>query len=314
MALIKINEVIEYQFIKIPKVLFEDSMYIDLSLSSKVIYGFLLDRMYLSQKNNWFDENNNVYLKFTREKLSKKLKLSEKTITKSMKELKALGLIDEKRIGLGSSNVIYIGKLKLSVPEETKSEIQNIQNGVSEKEKKENQEPKKLPFCNSKIYGSKTEKSSVQDTKNLLPNNTNINNTNNKNTEYSQSVNNILNEIEELDEIKKNCELHLFEKQDYKGNVDKRTRNMVENIIEQMFFSKEIEIDKAIIPQSIVRNKMKELNAAKIFYALDKLKVKVKNSKEITNSTKYLVTCVYNAINEYMSDAEIEFNRMSIAE
>lgn len=57
--------VIEYY--QIPQELFINPIYKDkLNLDSKLLYGFLLDRLYLSLKNNLCDENNNVYLIFTR--------------------------------------------------------------------------------------------------------------------------------------------------------------------------------------------------------------------------------------------------------
>jgi len=84
-------------------------------------------------------------------------------------------------------------------------------------------------------------------------------------------------------------------------------REVIENAIEMMYYSSSITIGNAVIPQYIVRNKLKQLNGAKIFYALEKLKNNLKNTENFSNSSKYIISCLYNAINEYFSDAEIQF-------
>ena len=177
----------------------------------------------------------------------------------------------------GRPNLIYLGKLIIG-----------------------NQESIFLQFKNCKNYNSETEKTSSQDMEKLqLINNTNINNLNKSNTEISQS--------NELDQIKEQCELHILEEEDEFGNINKRKREMVENAIEMMYYSKSIKIDNAIIPQELVRNKLKQLNGAKICYALQKLNTSLGNTQNVTNSTRYLISCIYNAITEYYSDAEIQY-------
>lgn len=100
MNLIKANEIVQYQFYAIPKALFTEEKYINLSTEAKIIYSFLLDRIGLSQRNYWHDEKNNVYLIFKRKDISELLNISEKTIIKAVKELKNVDLLYEKRQGL----------------------------------------------------------------------------------------------------------------------------------------------------------------------------------------------------------------------
>ena len=45
-----------YAFYKIPRVLFTDGSFRQLSTDGKVLYGLLLDRISLSSKNGWIDE------------------------------------------------------------------------------------------------------------------------------------------------------------------------------------------------------------------------------------------------------------------
>lgn len=51
----KKNEAEKYVFYKIPKALFTDDKYKSVSTDAKMLYGLLLDRMYLSAKNGWID-------------------------------------------------------------------------------------------------------------------------------------------------------------------------------------------------------------------------------------------------------------------
>ena len=111
----KSNETLEHKYYQIPQELFVNEKYKNkLNSDSKILYAFLLDRLSLSQKNHWMDEDNNVYLIFTREEVQEKLNLSDKTVTKSFKILMEVNLVQEKRQGLGKPNLIYVGKINHS--------------------------------------------------------------------------------------------------------------------------------------------------------------------------------------------------------
>ena len=49
------TEADQFSFYRIPKALFTDSYFKDLSSDAKILYGLMLDRMSLSIKNQWFD-------------------------------------------------------------------------------------------------------------------------------------------------------------------------------------------------------------------------------------------------------------------
>ena len=51
-----------FSFYRIPKALFQDSRFQQLSTDAKTLYGILLDRMSLSVKNGWLDEQNRVFI------------------------------------------------------------------------------------------------------------------------------------------------------------------------------------------------------------------------------------------------------------
>ena len=63
----------QFSFCRISQALFTDAQFKDLSTDAKVLYGILLDRMSLSLKNYWLDEQNRVYIIFTREEIMESL-------------------------------------------------------------------------------------------------------------------------------------------------------------------------------------------------------------------------------------------------
>ena len=52
----------QFSFIRIPRMLLTEETFSSLTLQSKMLYSVLLDRMSLSMKNGWFDEENRVYI------------------------------------------------------------------------------------------------------------------------------------------------------------------------------------------------------------------------------------------------------------
>jgi len=109
----EINERIENTYYQLPMELFENPLYKDkLSSDSKILYAFLLNRLQLSAKNNWNDDDGNLYLIFTRKQVQERLNLCDKTVTKAFKQLSECNLISEKKQGATKPNLIYVGKIE----------------------------------------------------------------------------------------------------------------------------------------------------------------------------------------------------------
>lgn len=107
-----INEVENNQFFKFPKWLF-DEPYISLKDRAKLMYMLLWDRLSLSKKNNWYDDDGRVYIYYTIEQLKGELKCSTQSVVIAKKELSDFGLIEEVRQGVNKPNKIYVcGLLK----------------------------------------------------------------------------------------------------------------------------------------------------------------------------------------------------------
>ena len=96
-----------FSFYRIPKALFQEQRFQSLSTDAKTLYGILLDRMSLSAKNGWLDEQNRVFIIFTIEDVKRSLCCADNKATKLLRELEEFGLIERKRRGLGRPSLVY---------------------------------------------------------------------------------------------------------------------------------------------------------------------------------------------------------------
>lgn len=97
-----------FSYFRVPKILFRDIKFKDLSTDAKTLYGILLDRMGLSVKNGWLDEQGRVYIIFPVQEVMDALGCADNKATKLFRELEKFGLIERKRRGLGIPNLIYV--------------------------------------------------------------------------------------------------------------------------------------------------------------------------------------------------------------
>ena len=283
MKIYKINETLEYSFYQMPQELFDNEKYKKLSLEAKVIYSFLLNRMKLSKINHWINNQGEIYLIYTRKEIQNKLNLSDKPVTRAFKELRNANLIKEEKQGFGKPNLIYIGKI-----EHEEIETNDI---ISDYNMETDSEYIRLDNQRRRDYFEGEHP--ISNTENLRINNKYIIKQKNNNIDVSQSD----IEKENLEYIKQKCELYLF---------DEKQRNIIENVLDIMFYSKELKIGQAILPKENVRSRMQLLNASIIFYALDKLNY-LKPDTQIYSSTNFIISCLYNAITEYYSDSHLQF-------
>ena len=217
----KINETLSNKYYQIPQELFENSLYKDnLNSDSKILYAFLLDRLSLSQKHHWVDEEYRIYLIFTREEVQEKLHLSDKTVTKAFKQLSNVGLVEEKRQGLGKPNLIYVGKIQY--------------------EEKEN-----IRFQSRKNYDSGEENITALESEDLRGINTNIIKTNIINTE---SINPNNDNEHELQKIKDKCKLNEFAKEEI---------TILEDVIDSLYYKDTLKVGSVIVNHYKILDKLK---------------------------------------------------------
>lgn len=251
----KINEILENKYYQIPQELFTNEKYKDnLNSDSKILYAFLLDRLTLSQKNHWVDNENRVYLIFTREEVQHKLGLSEKTVIKAFKQLSEVKLIAEKRQGLGKPNLIYVGKIQHEeIPEQENLQVQNCKN-----------------------YSSRTANNTVLEVENLQTINTNNIKPNIIKTE---SIN--PKSDDELEKIKQQCKLDDFSKEE---------KSILEDVIDSLYYKDTLKVGNVTVNHLKILDKLQLIVKENLIQLLDILK----NIDNIQNAKNYLMICLYN--------------------
>ena len=123
----------QFAFFRIPKLLMTDSRYKVLSVNAKMLYGLMLDRMSLSRRNNWIDEEQKVYIIYSVEEAAGELGCSKPTAVKAMSELKEIGLIEKKRRGQGCPDHIYVMNFTTLSMENEKKNLDSADGTESEK-------------------------------------------------------------------------------------------------------------------------------------------------------------------------------------
>lgn len=330
MNLYKINDIISCEFLKIPKAMFANGKYRKLSSDAKLAYALLYDRLSLSKLNGWINENDEVYLIYTREEIAEDLGITYKKSISAFKELTDAGLIAEQRQGRGMPNKIFIVKLELSEKhakkyvkrenlryadsvclEENMSEYKMCQNGISE-ETMPMQEVPNEDIKNFQNSTSRSAETAVLDVPELHSNNTYINQIYNNHTEKSQSVNQrsrfklyteSAEEISQdrqtdspyrLEDILERCQLEYF---------DEEERKILYDALERMFYSDGLKIGNARLPQDKVRSRMYEIDYNTLKSAICNLH---KNTKPISNITAYVMSTIFNCITEEYSLLHID--------
>lgn len=269
----------QFSFFRIPKVLYTDPIFKSLTSDAKVLYGILLDRMELSMKNEWIDENNRVYIYFTIETIMEIMGWGNKKSVKVLAELdtdKGIGLIEKKRQGQGKPTKIYV-----------KNFIVDKSSGMSKGDFKKCQKD------NSRsVYKKGLEMSKGQ------ANNTNINNTD------SSDTNLILSSREGLDEgldtsekyreiIHNNIEYNHFKQ--YRKFSMENIDNIVELMVDVCVLeSGTVAINGNQTPVSLVKNRFLKFTSSHLEYVLDSLD---ENPSNIRNIRNYLLTTIYNSVN-----------------
>ena len=310
----------QYSFYRVPKVLFTAECFKSLSCEAKVLYGLMLDRMSLSIKNRWFDEEDRVYIIFTVEEIAELLNCGTQKAVKLMKELddnQGIGLIEKKRLGLGKPNVIYVKNFILKEkcsPEqrgkapENLGNTQNSENHNSRIVKTTNQELPESQFKNDENHTSRIVEITTQEVPNSQSNNTDINNTDFNETDFNEidSIQSYLSpsagEVrpvgEDVIERMETSRALIQENIDYECFLDRREKEDVDELIELMVEilmmpdDSVVRIGGADKPVSVVKSRFLKLTYSHIEYVLFSLH---RNTSKVANIRAYLLTTLYNS-------------------
>ena len=256
-----------FSFFRIPKALFQEQQFQDLSTDAKTLYGILLDRMSLSVKNEWFDKKGRVFIIFTIEDVKRTLRCADNKATRLLRELEKFGLIERKRRGQGKPCLVYVKNFSA---ESSKGSVKNRDNDDS---------------CGSKIACQDPVKSRGIKKK---ENKTEMNNTNPILSDESEKMKN----RELLEEyFSRSLEIDLLLRL-YPDDED--TLYQIVNLLVDTCATnrKTLRIAGDDKPAEVVRSRFMKLNADHIRFVL---KCLAENSSPIRNMKQYLLASLYNA-------------------
>ena len=284
------KEADQYSFYKIPKLLFTDAYFKNLSVEAKVLYGLMLDRMSLSMKNQWLDEEGRAYIYYSLEDIMDALGCSNKKAISVIKELDmdtGIGLIERKRQGQGKPTMIYLKQFMIQ-------DVQKCKNDTSEK-KTVIPEVKNLHVLKCKNAMSRSEENTHLEVKKLHTNKNNINNTELSNTESNLIVSEndgIGSDVDAYAKlIKENMEMDILrERYPYDQEL---LDGIFDLILETVLCENEsIIIASNKYPAALVKSKFLKLNSSHIEYAMECMKT---TTTKVHNIKKYLLATLFNA-------------------
>ncbi len=256
-----------FSFFRIPKALFQEQRFQNLSTDAKTLYGILLDRMSLSVKNEWFDKKGRVFIIFTIEDVKRTLRCADNKATRLLRELEKFGLIERKRRGQGKPCLVYVKNFSA---ESSKESVKNRDNDDS---------------CGSKIACQDPVKSRGIKKK---ENKTEMNNTNLILSDESEKMKN----RELLEEyFSRSLEIDLLLRL-YPDDED--TLYQIVNLLVDTCATnrKTLRIAGDDKPAEVVRSRFMKLNADHIRFVL---KCLAENSNPIRNMKQYLLASLYNS-------------------
>ena len=256
-----------FSFFRIPKALFQEQRFQNLSTDAKTLYGILLDRISLSVKNEWFDKKGRVFIIFTIEDVKRTLRCADNKAARLLRELEKFGLIERKRRGQGKPCLVYVKNFSA---ESSNESVKNRDNDDS---------------CGSKIACQDPVKSRGIKKK---ENKTEMNNTNPILSDESEKMKN----RELLEEyFSHSLEIDLLLRL-YPDDED--TLYQIVNLLVDTCATnrKLLHIAGDDKPAEVVRSRFMKLNADHIHFVL---KCLAENSSPIRNMKQYLLASLYNA-------------------
>jgi len=164
----------QFSFFRIPKMLVTEERFSKISSDTFTLlfYGKLLDRISLSRKNGWIDQNNRVYVIYTLDEAMEDFRKSHPTITRALKTLESIGLIERKKQGQGKPTLIYVKNFAKCIDTSGITTENNTQNHCNDAD------CKKVSVKSENNLQSRVKDSFIADRKNISSSNTDISDTN----------------------------------------------------------------------------------------------------------------------------------------
>ena len=263
----------QFSFIRVPKIFFENEAYRSMSAEAKILYGFLLDRVSVSLKNGWKDDQNRIFIICTIEEIMEKIGCGNKKAIQLLSELEdKIGLIERKRQGLGKPNLIYVKNFIRTVDNTGQRHFLKCQNDTSGSVRTTSLEM-------SESHGS----------------NTNLSNTDMSNTENliypGTDSDGMAERMSYEDYFRRSLEFDIllqnnpYEKETLEGILDL----LVDTCCSHKAYIRIAGDNKS---GEVVRSRFMKLDSSHIQYVLSCLK---ENTTDVRNIRQYLLAALYNA-------------------
>ena len=256
-----------FSFYRIPKALFQEPRFKDLSTDAKTLYGILLDRMSLSARNGWLDKAGRVFIIYTVQEVQDSLGCADKKATKLLRELEEYGLIERKRRGLGKPDLIYV--------------------------KNFSSESSKSIFQNRDFHDSGGFKNASQDPSKSRCNKTKENDTEMSETDpfYSEDAEGMSKRTQLEEYFSQSLEIDLLLRL-YPDDED-TIYQIVDLLVDTCATNRKLlRIAGDDKPAEVVRSRFMKLNADHIRFVL---KCLAENTAPVRNMKQYLLASLYNA-------------------
>ena len=301
----------QFAFYRIPKVLFTDDYFRNLSSDAKVLYGLMLDRMALSIKNRWIDESNRVYIIFSLEQVMKYMNCGRDKGMKTLAELdtkKGIGLIERVKQGFGKPDIIYVKSFVMKKkPESIEPETEGRELQFDEVGTADLSQSEKSTYRGREYRSPEVGKTDPNDT---YYNNTDLSDNDRNNihlinpsSEETKRQNGRMDGMDVINAytaiVKDNIDYDTLIQECRLGD-QQYIDEMVELIAETISFKREnMFIGNVEYPYQFVKNKLLKVDSSHIQYVLECLH---DNTTKIRNVRAYLLTSIFNApstINHY---------------
>ena len=311
------NEAEQFTFYRIPKILITSPHFKKISDSAKLLYGLMLDRMSLSIRNGWLDDDNRAYIFFTTNDVMEQMCCGTEKATKMLAELdseKGIGLIERVKQGQGKPAIIYLKKFyeledtarSTKLSEIESQDVQESKNKTFENRKTRLLKIESQDFRKSKNKTFENRKSGLSEIESLefRKSKCNYNNINNTDINYIYPINqdnyNIQNsdtQTEEewidrytktVDEIKKQI--------DYDYLINHAERDIVDEVVNIMVevmtvYRPKYKIEGDFIEYNAVVNRFRQITAQKLEICLLAYSRKI---QRIKNPKAYWISTLYN--------------------
>jgi len=318
----------QFSFYRVPRLLIKDGRFKGLSSDAKLLYGLMLDRMSMSMKNGWLDDENRAYIIYTIENIREDLGCSKEKAVKVLAELdagKGIGLVEKIRRGLGKPDIIYVKNfiiqdegrkepLKADVSTEVgKTDFKRSEKPTSRSQENRLQEVGKTDFSRSEKLTSRGRENQLQEVGESDPNynNTNYNNQNYTDMSYPNPINQSLGNVDHsgrqekadlidvIDEtnaymalISENLEYEHHMKYDGYGEKE-LYEEIYETVCDVVCVKRRtVRINGEDYPYELVKSRFLKLNSSHAAYVMDCMR---ETATKITNIRAYLITALYNA-------------------